>query len=340
MSRTACFFSNSSPAQIEREQYAINDIRILKESGFNVVIATSFGDIPYGCDLYFGWWASGSILPLIKAKLSRRPIIVIAGGNESQFYKDSVSGQPYGYLNMPVHKKISTRLTLRFADRIIAVSDYMRHDIVRLSGRDPLVIGNCVDSEMFSPGPADQKTLITTIARLDTDVVRLKRIDNFLHAAKIIISQFPHQKFCIIGHKGDAFQRLSSLASDLGISQNIQFLGSIANARIRDWLRNSLVYVQVSDIETFGVAVAEAMATATPVVVSGKGALPHLVEDPICIVDHNSPPSIAGGILRLLQLDPEMRQQLGAEFRDKIVSRFSFNRRKSSIQKVIAEVCP
>lgn len=65
-----------------RQQYSLQDINILKDLNFNVKIASNFFDIPWRSDVYFSWWASGSILPLIVAKLSRKPIIVVAGGNE------------------------------------------------------------------------------------------------------------------------------------------------------------------------------------------------------------------------------------------------------------------
>ena len=122
MIKRVCFFSNECLEQLQKEQYSIQDITILNELGYNVIIATSFREIPLGCDLYFSWWASGSILPLVKARLSSKPIIVVAGGNEAMFYQDSVSKDSLGYLATPWYKKLATRLCLCFADKVLAVS--------------------------------------------------------------------------------------------------------------------------------------------------------------------------------------------------------------------------
>ena len=123
--KKACFFSHTTKAQLRKEQYSIQDIRILHDLGYQVTVATTFSGIPADCDLYFSWWASGSILPLIKARLFRKPLIVIAGGNDSMFYRDSISGVPRGYLATPWYKKLAARLSLRYGTTIVVVSRYM-----------------------------------------------------------------------------------------------------------------------------------------------------------------------------------------------------------------------
>jgi len=330
----ACFFSTAPMSQLMQEQYSIADIRILNELGFSVTVANTFGAIPMNCDIYFSWWASGSFMPLIKAIMCRRPIIVIGGGNESQMYKDSISGEPVGYLGMNFYKKIATRLTLRYSDQIAVVSPYMKRDVRSLSGVDPIVIPNCVDTDLFSPGPGKQH-YVTTIFRLDKDVVRLKRGENFIRAAKLVLREFPSQKFLMIGHKGSAYQGLVELANGLGMAEDIEFPGSIPNLEVRDWLRDSKVYVQISDTETFGVSVAEAMATGVPVVVSKCGALPDLVKQGGIFVDHNAPQSVAEGICRVLRLDREGITAVGATARAHIVENYRYEHRKVAIHAVI-----
>lgn len=256
----ACFFSTAPLEQISREQYSLSDMRILRELGFEVVVANRFGDIPRDCDLYFSWWASGSVFPMIIAKLARKPNIVVAGGNEAMFYRDSVSGAPLGYLNMRLHKRIATRMTLRFSTVVTAVSNFMLGDVSKLAGREVLVVPNCVDTAQFSPDTARQKRFVTTCFRLDEDSSRVKRAENLIRAAAKVLQTMPEQIFVIIGFKGDAYQRLQSLVDALGIAGSVIFTGAIQNSQVHDWLVQSKCYVQISDTETFGVAVAEAMS--------------------------------------------------------------------------------
>jgi hypothetical protein len=58
-----CFFAKvDSPEVLERVNFYAQDIRILRELGYEVVVATRLKDIPFGCDLYYIWWWSWALL--------------------------------------------------------------------------------------------------------------------------------------------------------------------------------------------------------------------------------------------------------------------------------------
>jgi glycosyltransferase involved in cell wall biosynthesis len=334
MRPTACFFSNESLEQLNKEQYSIQDISILKELGYQVTVATSFGEVPFGCDLYFSWWASGSILPLVKAWISRRPIIVVAGGNEATRYRDSVSQVPVGYLAAPWYKRLATRICLRFADRVLVVSRFMVPDVLALGAKTPIVVHNSVNTSTFVVSRSP-RTLVTSIFNLEESVVKLKRGEVFLRSIPHILSVLPEQDFAVIGAKSNAYERLLALACELKIQDRVEFVGSIPNAEVAVWMGKSRVYVQISDTETFGVAIAEAMSCGTPVVVSRRGAIPELVGDCGAYVDHNDPESVAAGVLRLLTMPGEEARLLGSKARQRIEEHFSYEGRKTKVQFLI-----
>lgn len=334
----ACFFSTAPLEQISREQYSLSDIQILEELGFEVVVANRFRNIPWDCDLYFSWWASGSVLPMIVAKIVGKPNIVVAGGNEAMFYKDSVSGLALGYLSMPLYKRVATRMALRLSTVVTAVSKFMLEDVTRLAGRPVLVVPNSVDTDRFLPDEQESKRYVTTCFRLDEGPTTLKRGENFLRAAAKVLEQHPHEVFVIIGFKGDAYLRLVALVEEMEIRDSVIFTGAIHNNEVRDWLVRSKCYVQISDTETFGVAVAEAMSTGTPVVVSRRGALPELVGSLGTYVDHNSVDSIAAGIVRVIDMPSERRNQLGAEMRSSIVAKYRFELRREAFTVIVRKL--
>ena len=331
----ACFFSTAELEQINIEQYSLTDIRILKALGFDVVIANRFAHIPWDCDLYFSWWASGSVLPMIVAKLARKPNIVVAGGNEAMFYRDSLTGVPLGYLSMPIYKKFATRLTLRLSTVVTCVSQFMFPDVVRLAGRPVLVVPNSVDTDSFFPDRNISRRYVCTCFRLDVGPTSLKRGENFLRAAALVLKKMPHEVFVIIGFKGNAYKRLAALVDELKLHNSVTFTGSIHNDKVRGWLVQSKCYVQISDTETFGVAVAEAMSTATPVIVSRRGALPELVGPLGIYVDHNSVESIAAGLLELLFMPLERREQLGNQLRISVVKKYRYELRLDAIRLIV-----
>ncbi len=337
MIKKVCFFSNECLEQLQKEQYSIQDITILNELGYDVIITTSFSEIPLGCDLYFSWWASGSIFPLVKARLSGKPIIVVAGGNEAMFYRDSVSKQPLGYLATPWYKKLATRLCLRFADKVLAVSHFMVKDITTLGAKTPIVVHNSINTNTFNIS-TDPRLYVTSIFNLDENVVKIKRGEIFIRSIPSVLRDFPDQKFVIIGGKNNAYHRLTQLTVELGIKNNIELIGSIDNLAVAKWLQVSKVYVQISDTETFGVAVAEAMSCGTPVVVSKRGALPEVVGDCGVYVDHNDPESVAAGIINLLKNSEEELHEFSLKARKRIVDNYSYGNRKTKIQQIISDM--
>ncbi|CAG0930248.1 N-acetyl-alpha-D-glucosaminyl L-malate synthase [Planctomycetaceae bacterium] len=337
--RTACFFSNGNGENLSREQYSIQDINILRDLGFTVQIATNFAQIPWNSDLYFSWWATGSIMPLLKAKARGRPIIVVAGGNEVMRYRDSKSGVPLGYLASPWYKKLAARLTLRYATKVLVVSAFMLDDVRKLGARDPLVIHNSVDRRKFRSAQL-QREFVTSIFNLDESVVDLKRGDVFIKAIPLVLREYPEQQFLVLGRKGNAFERIHRSAVALGISDRLTFLGYVDNAAVPGWLQRSKAYVQISDTETFGVTIAEAMSCGTPVLVSRRGAIPEIVGEHGFYVDHNDEHSVAEGIIRILRLSAAERDHICARGADRIDRLFTFERRRDRIKKLVEEVLP
>ncbi|WEX74438.1 glycosyltransferase [Sinorhizobium numidicum] len=90
--------------------------------------------------------------------------------------------------------------------------------------------------------------------------------------------------YTIIGD-GPLRQELEVLASELGINEQVSFLGSLAHEDVKQWLRRSHVFVLPSvtasngDVEGIPVALMEAMAAGLTVVSSYHSGIPELIED-------------------------------------------------------------
>lgn len=332
-----CFFSTEPNWRLKHQQYSILDIEILKSLGFDVIIANKFFNIPLFVDFYFSWWASGSFYPLIYAKLTRKPILVVAGGNEAMLYKDSKSGREKGYLASTFLKKIAIRLTLKFATKVIVVSRFMISDVKKLGCKNPILIRNCVNTQKFCIPEKGYRSYITTVFNLDTDVVELKRGIEFLLAIDRVNLYYPNVKVAIIGKFGCCYNKIVQIVNSYKLS-NVELVGFVENSNMPYWYQRSLVYVQISDTETFGVSVAEAMSCGTPVVLSKKGALPELAGDCAIYVDNNSIHSISEGIIKALQMSKYEIDFLGKLLRKRIVERYSYNIRKDNISMLVNEI--
>jgi len=333
--KKACFFSNEGLQSILIQQYSIQDINILKDLGYDVIIASKISEIPWNVDLYFSWWGGGSILPLIVAKLTKKPIIVVAGGNEVLFYKDSITQEVLGYLSAAWYKKIAVRLVLKYADELIVVSKFMEREIKQLTLRSVNLAYNSIDVDKFYD-TGNKRKYITSIFNFEQRVFSLKRGEVFLRAIPYVLNVFPSQKFLIIGGDIEKYPDVKLLIDSLNIKHAVKILTKISNKEISSWLNQSIAYVQISDTETFGVTVAEAMSTQTPVVVSKKGALPEVVGDCGEYVDHNCPKSVSSGIIKMIK--GESVSVMGERSRDRIISKFSYNHRKKILDNIIKKI--
>ncbi len=330
-----CFFSNEGYDKILKQQYSLQDINILSDLGHNVTVSSNFFEIPWKSDLYFCWWASGSFLPLIKALISRKPIFVIAGGNEVMFYRDSLYGTPIGYLSTPFYKKIATRITLYLADEIFVVSEFMIDDVIKLCNRKPKVVYNSVDTNLFRINESVKREFITTVFNIEKGPFITKRGEIFLKSIPAVLEKFPDQKFIIIGREGNAISEFNQIVDTHSLRNNVKIISNIDNSEMPLYYQKSKIYIQLSDTETFGLSVAEAMSCGTPVIVSKRGALPNLVGEDGVFVDHNDPESVSLKMIELLSSDNNKNILLGKRLSKRINENFSYNIRKEKIKYYI-----
>jgi len=77
---------------------------------------------------------------------------------------------------------------------------------------------------------------------------------------------------------GPMRSELQRLCAAQGVAGQVEFAGVLASEQVRDELAAANAFVLASDVETFGVAVIEALACGCPVLVTASGGPEHLVE--------------------------------------------------------------
>ena len=331
----ACFFAGvKDKTLLELMQWYKNDIRILKELGFEVSIATKWKEIPWGSDLYFAWWPTKGILSLIKAKLRKKPIIIVAGGSEV-VHSYNIK---YNFNNSNILKKIAVLFCLKYADKVLSISKAAEKEIMGLVPNAKVeTVYLSVDIEMFKPSNNTNKDIVFTISHLNKENVSRKAILSVIRAAKKIVDKFPTQKFVIAGRKLNAFSDIEKEVRRLRLDSNFIFPGKVSNEEKLDYFRRSLVYLQPTHHEGFGLAIAEAMSCGVPVVTSKVAAVPEVVGDAGIYVDPNDPQKIAEAVKELLS-NPEKREELGKAARERVKNNFTYEIRKRKILKIIQEV--
>src|SRR5207302_6621764 len=86
----------------------------------------------------------------------------------------------------------------------------------------------------------------------------------------------PGTRLRIVG-EGPIRDGLERLCAERGIAGQVDFLGLLPAAGVREELLAADALVLASEVETFGVVVIEALACGRPVVVTASGGPDHLV---------------------------------------------------------------
>src|SRR6185503_7523455 len=155
----------------------------------------------------------------------------------------------------------------------------------------------------------------------------LKRHDDFIRAAAQIVSRFPETHFVLAGVDtiGDVRKQLEKLVTDLRLKNCFHFLGWVDEAE--GLLCAMDVFVSASETESFGLAMAEAMAVGTPVVATQTEGAQELIEDQKTgvLVPIGDVERMAQAIVELLA-HPEKRRAMGARAMEVVNEKFSLKR--------------
>ena len=162
--------------------------------------------------------------------------------------------------------------------------------------------------------------VVAYIGRLEHE----KAIQLLLTSIPLVLAHVPNCRFVIAG-AGAAEAELRALSRTLQIGSSVSWLGEIPHPAAV--LSDAHAYVNPSANEGFGLAVAEAMSWALPVVGRTTGGVAEIVDDGATglLVAEDNPAELATAIVRLVQ-DRALAEKLGHEARRVAVARFGSER--------------
>jgi glycosyltransferase involved in cell wall biosynthesis len=193
---------------------------------------------------------------------------------------------------------LAARLAFGRAAVVLPVSEALRRGIeahgVRARFR---VVPNVVDPSLFHPGDATRQGLLAVGLFYEA-----KGFDVLLAG----LVRLPNLSLRLVGD-GPLRSALEAEAGRLDLADRVTFHGLASKPEVAELMRRARLVVVPSRFETSGVVAIEALASGTPVVASGVGALPELLAD-------------GGGLLARPgnpdDLAARIREALAAEVRD------------------------
>ena len=237
------------------------------------------------------------------------------------------------------------RLTLRRTARVIAVSRAVAEALRRqqiFPAQKICIIHNGVDVDRFTrphhpSGRHGPRWRIGAVGEL----APVKGYDDLINAARQVIERKPDVEFIIAGEDksrgGEHRRHLVELISSLGLNEQIKLSGWADDPA--ELLATFDLFVSTSRSESFGMAIAEAMAAGLPVIATASEGAAEIIEADRTgkLVPIGNREAIAEAVVELLN-DEEERTRLGLNAQAAARERFSIDRMIKETEQLYGEV--
>ena len=212
-----------------------------------------------------------------------------------------------------------TRYACRHADRIIAISENTKKDIVEFYQIDPEKIDviyqacNPLYYHLRHKPENDRVTnrygipveYLLSVGSVETRK-NLKRVIESLALLKRDL-QIP---LVVIGSGGKYKREVEQLVRKSGLEESVIWIDSLVkNEHLQSIYQNAKALIYPSLYEGFGLPVAEALLSKTPVISSGGSSLKEVGGPSSLYINPEKPEEIAGAIEKVLT-DPALRQKM------------------------------
>lgn len=235
------------------------------------------------------------------------------------------------YFRSRIHK-ICVLYTLKNSSGIVSVSSALKDDIIRYCNRQIFVVPNVIDVGKFSVSVSkkDNKLNIGILGAMDN---YRKGVDILLEAAAILRDM---EYTLHIGGQGKHLDTFKRMSVELGIASKCKFYGEIKPENITAFYSKLDIYVLPSREETFGVVVAEAMASGLPVIATRCGGPEEIVtKETGVLISKENPQELAQSIRNVSE---NLNGYDSAAIRNYVVEKYSIGRFIASITDIYQEL--
>jgi glycosyltransferase involved in cell wall biosynthesis len=214
-------------------------------------------------------------------------------------------------------KKIISKLIMKNASAVIALTENMRKDMQKIYPREVLVIPNGIDGDKFAV-LSNKEALRKKIGVNNSDKIivfvgtlrPVKNVKSLVRAIPILIPEEPNIKLILVGG-GSQVDYLRKMVKELHLEKSVSFTGEISNEKAISYLTAADIFVLPSLSEGFSIVSLEAMACGLPVIATKVGVLPEIIENGVngFLIDSGEPKEIAEKVLQLLGSE-DLREEI------------------------------
>jgi glycosyltransferase involved in cell wall biosynthesis len=227
-----------------------------------------------------------------------------------------------------LYMRLMTRLAVRSADRIIAVSRATKVDLERVLGVSPdkiVVIHEAVGPEFAGPHPPEavaaavaryglRQPYILFVGNLEPRKNLARLIDAFAELRRRTPAGSPRPQLALVGTPAWLHGGIFRTVEAHGLGDDVVFTGYVPLEDLPRLYAGAACFAFPSLYEGFGLPMLEAMAAGAPVVASRAGSVPEVAGDAALLVDARVPSELADAIESVLG-DAVLRERLVARGR-------------------------
>lgn len=321
------------------------NISVLNEVFSEVVICNKYKDIPDDFDLMFVYWWTYALVPVLKARLKGKPVIITGAYNfKLPKYEGSVD-----YLRRPLHQRFLIRLATKLATLNLVNSKYEKNQLV-----EHFNIDNCGVSYLSYTDSLIQPHISPPSKRLEEfefkgllknavfNICWLQETNLIRKGVLELITAFDQsidecdvgQVLVCAGRTGDGKGMFDGALEQVKSRDRIIHIGEISEAEKAYLMQRCKIYAQPSRYEGFGLATLEAVVCGAKVIAVDVGAVKEVIGDCGLYIDLDSKDELKNAIQHLLSSSSEVESANFHVVREK----FSESNFRSKLKEFIASV--
>jgi glycosyltransferase involved in cell wall biosynthesis len=217
--------------------------------------------------------------------------------------------EQYPWIDRQIYT-LKTKYAVKHADKVIAVSQETKRDLIELYGvpeKKIAVIYQSVNDKFYQKVQEEEKASVAKRYKLPERYIL--NVGSFFPRKNQIrlIEAFDRIKdqidggLVLVGHSGSMLSDIQKFIAEKNLSTRIHTMTDISNADLPAVYQSASLFVYPSLLEGFGVPVLEALASGVPVIATRGGAIEEAAGESSLFVNPNSAEDIAEKILSVWQ---------------------------------------
>lgn len=237
------------------------------------------------------------------------------------------------------------RWPFALADRIVAVSEWVKYDIARyhIDAGKIVPVHNGINVGAFKATEAmhvreqygiGRAPMLLFVGRMITQ----KGVPYLIDAMPLVLEKHPDAKLLLIG-RGNELPSLKKQVNAMHLEKSVLFSGYMSEESLKEAYGTCDIFVLPSVWEVLPIAILEAMSSSKPIVCTDAGGNKELVEDGLNghVVPMRDPEALAQRINSLLS-SPEAKARMGRESRRRAEEEFDWKLIAARTKEVYEEL--